>query len=135
MLLFLTIIYYGAQIEGDITLLNCTVRTVEFWRGTERPKHMVDEGRLDYVMVRFRFKYSFAVERMWYTYETAKARFCPWLSGTSPKNLSSRLLVARKGAPLWGYTHAKPYVGVSRPRSWSHLLVLGAISWAFISKS
>ena len=30
--------------------------------------------------------------------------------------------------------HRRPYVGVSRPRSWSHLLVLGAISWAFIAK-
>ena len=30
--------------------------------------------------------------------------------------------------------HANPYVGVSRPRSWSHLPVLGAISWACIAK-
>jgi len=29
--------------------------------------------------------------------------------------------------------HANPYVGASRPRSWSHLPVLGAISWAFIA--
>ena len=29
---------------------------------------------------------------------------------------------------------ANPYVGVSRPRSWSHLPILGAISWAFIAK-
>ena len=31
--------------------------------------------------------------------------------------------------------HKGPYVGASRLRSWSHLLVLGAISWAFIAKS
>ena len=31
-------------------------------------------------------------------------------------------------------THANPYVGVSRVRSWSRLFVLGAISWAFIAK-
>ena len=30
--------------------------------------------------------------------------------------------------------HKRPYVGASRPRSWSHLPVLGAISWAFIAK-
>jgi len=32
-------------------------------------------------------------------------------------------------------SHGRPYVGASRPRSWSHLLVLGAISWVFIAKS
>jgi hypothetical protein len=31
-------------------------------------------------------------------------------------------------------SHANPYVGVSRVRSWSRLFVLGAISWAFIAK-
>ena len=31
--------------------------------------------------------------------------------------------------------HKGPYVGVSRLRSWSHLFVLGAISWAFIAKN
>ena len=34
-----------------------------------------------------------------------------------------------------GPHHRRPFVVVSRPRSWSHLLVLGAISWAFIVKS
>ena len=29
--------------------------------------------------------------------------------------------------------HRRPYVGASRPRYWSHLPVLGAISWAFIA--
>ena len=38
------------QIEGDVTLLNCTVRTLEFWRGTERPRRFVDEGRINYEM-------------------------------------------------------------------------------------
>ena len=30
--------------------------------------------------------------------------------------------------------HKRPCVGASRPRSWSHLPGLGAISWAFIAK-
>ena len=29
----------------------------------------------------------------------------------------------------------RPFVGVSRARSWSRLLVLGAILWAFIAKT
>jgi len=31
--------------------------------------------------------------------------------------------------------HRRPFVGVFHARSWSRLLVLGAISWAFIAKS
>ena len=30
--------------------------------------------------------------------------------------------------------HAKPFVGASQRRSWSHCVVLGAILWAFIAK-
>jgi len=31
--------------------------------------------------------------------------------------------------------HARPFVGVSPCRSWSHLVVLGAILWACIAKT
>ena len=31
--------------------------------------------------------------------------------------------------------HKRPYVGASHARSWSPLLVLGAILWAFIAKN
>ena len=31
--------------------------------------------------------------------------------------------------------HRRPFVGVSNARSWSRLLVLGAILWAFIAKN
>ena len=31
--------------------------------------------------------------------------------------------------------HRRPYVGASHARSWSHLLVHGAILWAFIAKT
>ena len=31
--------------------------------------------------------------------------------------------------------HRRPYVGVSHARSWSRLLVIGAILWAFIAKT
>jgi hypothetical protein len=34
-----------------------------------------------------------------------------------------------------GLHRRRPFVGVSHARSWSRLLVLGAISWAFIAKS
>ena len=45
------------------------------------------------------------------------------------------LLECMIGSRCWEGAHKGPYVGVSRPRSWSHLPVLGAISWAFIAKS
>jgi hypothetical protein len=45
------------------------------------------------------------------------------------------LPLRQAGALVLCITHKGPYVGVSRPRSWSHLPVLGAIPWAFISKS
>ena len=32
------------------------------------------------------------------------------------------------------YSHIRPLVGVSHACSWSHLLVLGAILWAFIAE-
>ena len=31
--------------------------------------------------------------------------------------------------------HANPYVGASHARSWSPLLVLGAILWALVAKN
>ena len=63
------------------------------------------------------------------------------LRGKTPRQLivQARNLIAVKR--MWNtqdsqgqILHANPYVGVSRPRSWSHLPVLGAISWAFIAK-
>ena len=47
-----------------------------------------------------------------------------WLNLLSSQHMVPRGLV----------NHKRPYVGASRPRSWSHLSVLGAISWAFIAK-
>ena len=48
-----------------------------------------------------------------------------------PSSLGSLSQTIRSAVPA---VHKGPYVGVSRPRCWSHLPVLGAISWAFIAK-
>ena len=68
----------------------------------------------------------------------------PWREAGPPNHLDDKVdsdqrvvdqeLSLSAGCRLPGF-HKGPYVGVSRPRSWSHLPVLGAISWAFISKS
>ena len=41
-----------------------------------------------------------------------------------------------QGAPETGPRehHARPFVGASQGRSWSHWVVLGAILWAFVAK-
>ena len=78
--------------------------------------------------------------------ETASGVVLPESRKREPLERVCALLAERQGqhlavavvyvpySPDSGPVHRRPYVGVSRPRSWSHLLVLGAISWAFIAK-
>jgi len=52
--------------------------------------------------------------------------------GSRSRSIPARSL-ANQGSDK-GSIHKRPYVGASRPGSWSHLPVAGAISWAFIAK-
>ena len=54
--------------------------------------------------------------------------------GSTPEGAKPPPLVVDIAASL-PLAHRRPYVGVSHARSWSRLLVLGAILWAFIAKT
>ena len=57
--------------------------------------------------------------------------------GEATRSVSPKFTTILSGRmDVWGLCdHARPFVGASRVRCWSHWFVLGAISWAFIAES